>query len=175
PALSLLARPGDGSVRTRCVAMLVADGVDGDSLRIVKDKLDEGGAVSRFVGQKLGQVTDIAGQKIIVDVSIDAMPPVLFDGLIVPAGDLALLALGSDARARDFVKEQYRHGKTILALGAAGSLLAEVGIPDASPTGETDPGIVHFETREAKRAAAAFIAALAKHRHPQRETDPPLV
>ena len=29
PALSLFARPGDGSIRTRRIAILVADGVDG--------------------------------------------------------------------------------------------------------------------------------------------------
>ena len=29
PALSLFARPGDGSIRTRRVAILVADGCDG--------------------------------------------------------------------------------------------------------------------------------------------------
>ena len=33
PALSLFARPGDGSIRTRRVAILVADGVDGAALR----------------------------------------------------------------------------------------------------------------------------------------------
>ena len=31
PALSLFARPGDGSIRTRRVAILVADGCDGEA------------------------------------------------------------------------------------------------------------------------------------------------
>ena len=33
PALSLFARPGDGGIRTRRIAILVADGVDGAPLR----------------------------------------------------------------------------------------------------------------------------------------------
>ena len=32
PALSLMARPGDGSVRTRKVAILVAYGIDGEAV-----------------------------------------------------------------------------------------------------------------------------------------------
>ena len=50
PALSLLARPGDGTVRARRVALLVADGVDGASLRAVHAALAKAEAVPRFVG-----------------------------------------------------------------------------------------------------------------------------
>ena len=41
PALSLFARPGDGSIRTRRVAILVADGCDGESLVALADRLTE--------------------------------------------------------------------------------------------------------------------------------------
>ena len=55
PALSLMARPGDGSVKTRRVALLVADGIDGASLRAVHAALAAAGAVPRFVGARLGR------------------------------------------------------------------------------------------------------------------------
>src|SRR4029434_9339320 len=42
PALSLLARPGDGSIRTRRVAILVADGCDGDSLVTPRNTVHQG-------------------------------------------------------------------------------------------------------------------------------------
>src|SRR4030095_3090110 len=45
PALSLFARPGDGSVRARRVAIVVADGVDGDAVRSLADRLVAVGAV----------------------------------------------------------------------------------------------------------------------------------
>ena len=40
PALSLFARPGDGSIRTRRVAILVADGCDGDAVTAVAGSVD---------------------------------------------------------------------------------------------------------------------------------------
>ena len=41
PALSLFARPGDGSIRTRRVAILVADGCDGEAARGARRSADE--------------------------------------------------------------------------------------------------------------------------------------
>ena len=49
PALSLFARPGDGSVRTRRVAILVADGVAGADVRALHEGLTAQGAVPRLV------------------------------------------------------------------------------------------------------------------------------
>jgi catalase len=57
PALSLFARPGAGSVRTRRIAILVADGVDGEAVKALHAGLLEAGAVPRIVGARLGQVT----------------------------------------------------------------------------------------------------------------------
>ena len=56
PALSLFARPGDGSIRTRRVAILVADGCDRTSLVALADRLTSEGAVPRFVATRLGAV-----------------------------------------------------------------------------------------------------------------------
>ena len=50
PSLSLLARPGDGSIATRRIAIIVADGVDGEPLRRLHAALTQRGAVPRFVG-----------------------------------------------------------------------------------------------------------------------------
>ena len=42
------------------------------------------------------------------------------------------------------------------------------------PGGETDPGLI-LSAPDAKAAADDFVAAIAKHRHFVRETDPPRV
>jgi catalase len=39
PALSLFARPGDGSIRTRRVAILVAEGTDGEAVRMIAERM----------------------------------------------------------------------------------------------------------------------------------------
>ena len=50
--LSLFARPGGGSIRTRRVAILVADGCDGEALVALAGRLTREGAVPRFVATK---------------------------------------------------------------------------------------------------------------------------
>ena len=69
----------------------------------------------------------------------------------------------------DFIANQYRHGKTILALGAAKALLEKAGAAAKLANGAADPGIVMAPSAKAANAAAAFISALGKHRHPERE------
>jgi catalase len=73
------------------------------------------------------------------------------------------------------VKDQYRHCKPILVLGAAASLLDEAGVPPTLPTGAPDPGLLQFGAGEGAAALEAFVQAIAKHRHFERETDPPVV
>ncbi len=169
PALSLMARPGDGSVKTRHVALLCADGIDGESLRAVHAALAAAGAVPRFVGARLGRVRPGAGESIHVEVTMETAPSVLWDGVVIPAGDAGLAATGP---AVDFVKDQYRHCKTILVLGAKSALVERAALPPALSDGSADPGLVMGSAGD---AAGAFIAALSRHRHYERETDPPLV
>jgi len=75
--------------------------------------------------------------------------------------------------AKDFVREQHRHGKTLLALDDGKALLDAAGIPPALPSGAADPGIVTGSAKGKTHAVGAFAKALARHRHYERETDPP--
>jgi catalase len=173
PALSLFARPGDGSIRTRRVAILVADGCDGKSLVALADRLTGAGAVPRFVSTTLGAVQPADGDAIEVDVSLEAAPAVLYDALVLPDGTEAINVLRADGRTLEFIKDQYRHCKPILALGTSDRLLEACGIETALPDGQPDPGVI--TTSDASTAGDAFISAIAKHRHFARETDPPRV
>jgi catalase len=173
PALSLFARPGDGSIRTRRVAILVGDGCDGTSLVALADRLTSEGAVPRFVSTTLGAVQPADGDAIEVDISLEAAPAVLYDALVLPDGTDAVTALRADGRTLEFIKDQYRHCKPILAVGASNALLAACGIDPALPDGQPDPGVII--TTDASTATDAFVAAIAKHRHFARETDPPRV
>ena len=75
----------------------------------------------------------------------------------------------------DFIRDQYRHGKTILVLGASKKLLAKAGVFEKLGNGKDDPGLLFSSSDNAEKAATAFIKAIARHRHPERETDPPAV
>ncbi len=173
PALSLLARPGDGSVRTRRVAVVAAEGVASESLLAVYQALAEAGATPRFVGKKLGVVKTI-GAAISIEVSLEAAPSVLFDALVLPDGK-DLTTLSCDAHLIDFIRDQYRHCKPILAFGASAELLENAGVRLELPGGKADPGLVVGSSGKADAAIDAFLQALAKHRHFERESDPPIV
>ena len=173
PALSLTALPGETGVRTRHVAILVANGVDGASLKALHAALTSAGAVPRFVAPRLGTVSTTGGGVIEADASMENSPPVLFDALILPDGEAGVRALASDGHTMEFVTNQYRHGKTILALGASRALVEKAGIP-APAGGKGDAGLLML-SREDAQAGKRFMAALAMHRHPERESDPPLV
>jgi len=173
PALSLMSRPGDGSIRTRRVAILVADGCDGESLTALADRLTDEGAVARFVSSTLGSVHTPTGDAIEVDVSLEAAPAVLYDALVLPDGAEAVDALRADGHTLEFIKDQYRHCKPILALGASEQLLRACDIDKTLRNGEADPGVL--VGADASALADAFIDAIAKHRHFARETDPPRV
>jgi catalase len=174
PALSLFARPGNGCVEARRVALLVANGVDGDSVRAIADKLMAVGAVPRYIGITLGTVKSSSGQPIDVDSTVEATPSVLYDAVVLPDGIPAVDELSKDGRVADFVKEQYRHCKPILVIGAGASFLDQVSIPKTLPSGRPDPGLVLAASFE-PRVSETFVKALAKHRHFERETDPPRV
>jgi len=169
PALSLLSRPGQTGIATRRVAILVAPGVDGASVRAIYAQLLDAGAVPRLVGNMLGKVQANGDAPLDVEISLEAGPSVIYDAMIVPDGAQAVEALARNAHAIDFVREQYRHCKPILALGAGAGLLARAMVPTSLPDGSADPGML------VDAPLGAFIEALASHRAYVRETDPPLV
>ncbi len=175
PPLSLLARPGAVGIATRRVAIIVADGVVGavEAHRAIADA----GAVPRVLAAKLGTVRTADGTEMAVDQTIETAPAVLFDGLVLPDNPAGIDALVQNGQVLEFVKDQFRHCKTILAIGTAQRILDVAGIPPALPSGEADPGVVRADG-EGNRSTSrvdAFCEALARHRHYARETDPPLV
>jgi len=171
PRLSLTARPGDGGIRTRKVAIMIAAGTDGPSAWTIANALQAEGAVVRFVAPRIGPIATSDGGQIDADASLENQPAVLFDGLVVPDGAEAISTLVADGRAREFIQDQYRHCKTILALGNAATLLTRSGI-EVNPNRDAGLLISGGGTEE---AAQKFIHALAKHRHFERETLPPKV
>jgi catalase len=164
PALSLTARPGDGSIRGRRIAILVASGVDGESIATTQKTLTEADAVVRLVGPRLGRVETADGDTMDPDGTLETMPSVLFDAVVVPDGAKAATALAALGHAREFLRDQYRHCKPILLAGAGVEVAKAADVPVDD---RADWAIV--------RDVRAFIGALGKHRNWDRATDPPRV
>ncbi len=172
--LSLLALPGEGGITTRKVAILVADGVNVAALSALIDTLNQAGAVTRVLASRLGSVAGEDGENLEVDATLENSPSVLFDAVVVPSGASAIAALAADGHTLEFVKDQYRHCKSILALGSSTELLQKAGIAATLPSGATDPGII-VAADASDSTVRKFIAAVARHRHVERDRDPPPV
>lgn len=172
PALSLLALPGECGIRTRQVAILVADGLDGPSLVAVREALIKEGAVVHFVGPRVGRFAVADGSAVEADKSIENSPSVLFDALVLPDGTRAVNVLSGNGQTLEYIKDQYRHCKAILALGASRQLLEMAGVLAYA---KDDAGIILADSSSMSRSLPDFIAAIAAHRHSARDSDPPKV
>ncbi len=168
PALSLLARPGELGVRTRRVAILVAPGVVAGEVKALADSLIAEGVVVRLVGPRIGRFTTDGGA-IDADASVENQPSPTFDGVIVPDGEAAADAMAMDGRVLEFLRDAYRHCKTLMAVGAGLGVLEAAGIEED----DEDSGLIIAGNRA--EGAPAFVDALTMHRHFARESDPPLV
>jgi len=175
PSLSLLSRPGETGIKTRKVAIMIGNGIDGAMVRAIYTSLLKDGAVPRLVGSQLGKVKASDGSVLFVEITLEAGPSVLYDAVVVPDGAEAIKALGRDAHAQDFVREQYRHCKPILVFGAGAGLLKQASVPPALPDGSNDPALIGADGEDLAPAIAALKKALAGHRSFARETDPPMV
>lgn len=171
-ALSLFARPGDGSLAGRKIALLVADGVVGQSVADLHAALVKHGGVPRYVAPRIGPVKTADGVAINADASLENEPGFLFDALALPDGEAGVQALAGDGHTVEFLKDQYRHCKTLLVMPASSALLLKAQVPSALPSGDMDPGMV-FGASPAD--FERFIQGIARHRHFERETDPPMV
>lgn len=175
PPLSLFARPGVQGIRTRRVAMLVADEVNAAVVQTVYASLLADGAVPRLVGSRLGAVTADDGTTLDVEVSIEAMPSVLYDAVVIAGAENCIATLSRDAHALEFIREQYRHCKAILVVGDGQRLLAAANIPTALPSGSDDLALVIANQTTLSDALDSFKVAMAAHRLYERENDPPII
>ena len=165
PALSM-ATSVDGSIATRCVAILVADGVDGAGVDAVKQALMKAGAQCKVVAASLGSVTTASGSRLAVECTLVNTPSVAFDAVFLPAIEGASLAANGDAV--HFVLEAYKHCKAIAASGSGADLLSSLGLsmPDAAALTQPASGVVLSGAGNLPSDfAAVFVAAIGKHRH----------
>lgn len=175
PALSLFAHPGDGDIRTRRIAIIITNGVDGVAAEALHVGLSQLGAVPRFVGVNLGAVKTAQGDTLPVEVSLETTPSVLYDAVAIPGGDQHVETLANVGHALEFLRDQYRHAKPMLVWGKAASLLELVGASPTLPSGKPDPGIVVGGAQSAEDVLNDFVRAVGKHRHFERQIDPPKV
>jgi len=172
PALRMVGRAGSG-IKTRKVAILVADGIDYPSFKRVQNDLVDAGAVCKLVGAQLGGVSTLGGRQLAVDCTLTTMPSVMFDAVLIPGGADSIAALCSLGDAVHFVLEAYKHGKAICAINEGAQLLATLGFSpgkSADLTHIPTAGVLLADSRRSAEGelSTEFIGAIAQHRHWER-------
>ncbi|NWO55130.1 catalase HPII [Chromohalobacter salexigens] len=127
-ALSLMARlPHD--IKYRKVALLVADGVDGDQVEALKAKLEAEGAKGIVIAPSMAPVKASNGQQVVPDAMLNGLPSVTLDSVIVVGGAESAKALSQSGLGLYYVQEAYKHLKAIAAIGEGRDLLSAAGVP----------------------------------------------
>ena len=126
-------------------------------------------SVPVILASRLGRVRSDGGKPVEISASLDVAPAVVFDAMVLPGGDDAASAMAANGRVLEFLRDQHRHCKPILVLGEAMQVLEKAGVPATLPSGKPDPGLI---VGEDAGAVGAFIKAVAKHRHYDRESEP---
>lgn len=154
PALSLM-NHAPGNIKSRKIAILVANGVDGAAIDTFKAKLAEQGALAKIIGPSPAPVKTADGKMLPVDAAMDGMPSVMFDAVFVPGGADAAAAMAKSGEAKHYLLEAYKHLKPIVVLGAARPLLASLNLT-------VDSGLLEGDDVDA--VFGNFAQALGQHR-----------
>ncbi|MER7483793.1 catalase [Streptomyces sp. NPDC126510] len=175
PALSLESLRGDGSIRTRQIAVLVTDGVDAEQVTSVRERLAAEGANVEALAAADGTITGADGETYAVDRALPTVASVLYDAVLLPGGPVGTPPTAADPDMLRFVRDAYRHGKPVGALGSGVGILAALEpeglglstefqrvVADRGVVTDTSPGPASEEFRD------AFVAAVAGHRHWER-------
>ena len=99
----------------------------------------------------------------------------LFDAVVLADGEGSVNALARLGQTLEFLTNQYRHCKTLMAIGASSVLFERAGVAAQLPSGEADSGVLTASGGDIGAKTEAFIDAVSKHRHTAREMDPPPV
>lgn len=160
------------TVKSRKIAFLAADGVNGKSLQAVKSALTEDGAIVEIIAPRMGSIKSSDNNVIPVDQSFLTAASVLFDAVYVPGGKDSVKAIQAEANAIHFLNESFKHCKAIAADEDAQAVLDQTyfgGKTKQNETGKDDlePGLI--VGKESKELVQKFIAAISKHRFWERE------
>jgi catalase len=166
PALSM-ANSAKNSIKTRKVAILVANGVDRQSIIDMKATLEKAGAHAFILAEHLGSVLTTDHEEILIDYSIASMPSVMFDAVFIPDGEQNIASLLRCSKAILFLLESYKHGKSIAVMTDGQKILTGLSIACDEDAITSLPEGVIAARKNSKLADIAkdFIAAIAQHRH----------
>lgn len=152
PSLRTIANPNyPAGVKGRKVAVLVEDGFDGSVVADLKKALEKEGAMCEVVSKNHGMRTAEKGSDIKTDKNHITTASLMYDAVFIPGGRKSTDQMKMMGDALLFIKEAYKHGKPIAALGEGTELIEACQLQDAalSDSPAADKGVV--ASRDAKK------------------------
>ena len=143
------------TIKTRRIAILASDGVDGKALAAMKNELEKGGATTKLIAPKLGPIKAADGGTLKADEAFFLATSVVYDAVFVAGGN----ALADEAEAIHFVNEAYKHCKAIAAFAGGAEFMKKTYVDPASE------GVITGGDGK----PSDFINAIAQHRFWSRE------
>ena len=150
------------TIKTRQIAILVADGFNAADVKTMKNALEKGGAMAKIIGMKSKSVKDADGKEMKVDHALRTTASVLFDAVYIPGGEKSAQTLADEPDAIEFVNEAFRHCKAIAGSGAGVKFLKEETYVGSKS--KDDKAILLGDN-----VTDDFIKAIANHRNWDRE------
>lgn len=113
------------SIKTRQIAILIADGIDEKAVNKMRNALDSEGATTKLIAPKLGTFKGSHGGKLKADQSFLTAASVLFDAVYIPGGASGIKTLLTIPESLCFVDEAFKHCKAIALDAEAVDLFME--------------------------------------------------
>ncbi len=171
PALSMFGTI-KGTVKTRQVAILAADGADGNSLKKVRAELIKAGAVVEIIAPRQGYLVAENEEEIPVDKSFLNAASVLYDAVYVAGGVNSSATLAAHPDAVHFLNEAFKHCKAIAADDSALQVIESTYFFKKLPPGYDDGTVLReglVMGSDPVELADKFIKAIGQHRFWERE------
>lgn len=172
-ALSMVGKPKFpvDNVRTRKVAVLVADGVPAGQVTAFKEALMAAGAKAEVLAAHLGKVKGADGTPVAVDKTFTTSGSVMYDAVFIPGGKNAEVLRGQGP-IRYFIAEAYKHGKPVVTVDEGADLVKKAitleGItePEAAKKGPDNRklGLIFGKGSDIKGAVGELLAAFENGR-----------
>ncbi|KAJ7706889.1 catalase-like domain-containing protein [Mycena rosella] len=111
--------PKTPTIKTRRIAILVADGFDATGVTVMKTVLKASGAVPFVIGPRRGNIrSSSGGEGVFADHHFEGQRSTMFDALYIPNGNTEFGAvLRANGRVVHWIAEAFGHCKVIAGLG----------------------------------------------------------
>ncbi len=165
------------TIKTRKIAVIIADGFDDNDLMVGQALMKEGAQV-KIISTHGGMIKSASGKEIEAQMTFLTAASVMFDAVYVPGGQQSITVLKNEAQAIHFVEEAFKHYKPIAAAGEGVDLLAMANLKGVALANEKSPngfssemGVITYRHDTNRNGsgmntlAQEFVKAIAAHRH----------